>query len=43
MQLFGKNLHHNTDWSALVEGCISGDRKAQKALYDALSGKMYAV
>lgn len=43
MQLFGKNLHHNTDWPALVEGCISGDRKAQKALYDALSGKMYAV
>ena len=43
MQLFGKNLHHNTDWSALVEGCIGGDRKAQKALYDALSGKMYAV
>ena len=43
MQLFGKNLHHNTDWSALVEGCKIGDRKAQKALYDALSGKMYAV
>ena len=43
MQLFGKNLHHNTDWPALVERCISGDRKAQKALYDALSGKMYAV
>ena len=43
MQLFGKNLHHNTDWPSLVSSCISGDRKAQKALYDALSGKMYAV
>ena len=54
MQLFGKNLHLNSrekpdgngsraDWSTLVEGCRRGDRRFQKALYDALSAKMFAV
>lgn len=27
----------------LLEGCIKGDRKCQKALYDAYSGKMFGV
>ena len=54
MQLFGLNLHLNTreqqkkggsdaGWDALVQDCIRGERKAQKALYDALAGKMFAV
>lgn len=54
MQLFGKKLHLNSRekssgpasneaLSSLVEGCREGDRRAQKALYDALSGKMFAV
>jgi len=54
MQLFGKKLHLNSrekpggssakaDYPQIVEGCRNGDRKAQKALYDALSGKMFAV
>ena len=54
MQLFGKDLHLNfrekqetkgsgTDWQSLVDGCRSGDRRSQKAMYDALSRKMYAV
>lgn len=43
MQLFGNKKHLNsriTDW---IEGAIKGERKAQKSIYDALSGKMYAV
>jgi DNA-directed RNA polymerase specialized sigma24 family protein len=27
----------------LISGCISGDRRMQKALYDKYAGKMYAV
>ena len=27
----------------LIQGCINGDRRMQKALYDKYSGKMYAV
>ena len=31
------------DWTSLVEGCKRGDRRSQKAVYDQLSGKMFAV
>ena len=27
----------------IIEGCLAGDRKAQKMLYEMFSGKMYAV
>lgn len=27
----------------LIEACMRGDRRAQKAMYDSLSGKMYAL
>lgn len=54
MQLFGNKLHLNSqkqpeepegklDYASLIEGCKSGDRLSQKALYDALSRKMFAV
>lgn len=43
MQLFGSKLHLNNDFSELVRDVRAGDRKAQKAIYDSLSGKMYAV
>ncbi len=45
MQLFGKKEHLNNReaWASLVEGCRQGDRRSQKAVYDRLSGKMYAV
>ena len=51
MQLFGNKLHLNTreeqDDTGRILRCIEqakgGDRRAQKAIYDALSGKMYAV
>lgn len=39
MQLFGGNLHLNI-W---LEGAKRGDRLCQKAIYDHLSAKMYAV
>ncbi|MBR4826341.1 MAG: sigma-70 family RNA polymerase sigma factor [Bacteroidales bacterium] len=39
MQLFGDNTHLNS-W---ITKAKEGDRRAQKAIYDALSGKMYAV
>ncbi|MBR1868707.1 MAG: sigma-70 family RNA polymerase sigma factor [Bacteroidales bacterium] len=31
------------DWAPLVENCRKGDRRSQKAVYDLLSGKMFAV
>ena len=31
------------DEKQLIDGCIKGDRKAQKALYDKYSGRMLAV
>lgn len=54
MQLFGNKLHLNSqkqpenpegklDYASLIEGCKSGNRLSQKALYDALSRKMFAV
>ena len=39
MQLFGDNSHLNT-W---ITKAKEGDRRAQKAIYDALSGKMFAL
>lgn len=54
MQLFGNKLHLNSQkqpedpegssgYASLIEGCKSGNRLSQKALYDALSRKMFAV
>ena len=54
MQLFGNKLHlknreqetshgGNGVTPALVEQCKKGDRRAQKLVYDSLSGKMFAV
>lgn len=51
MQLFGDKKHlisrngqgEATDVLELVASAKAGDRRAQKAIYDALSGKMYAV
>lgn len=39
MQLFSDNSHLNS-W---IDKARQGDRRAQKAIYDALSGKMFAV
>ena len=43
MQLFGDKLHLKTRETEWIEGAKSGDRRSQKAIYDMLSGKMYAV
>ena len=51
MQLFGNKKHLNSqdgqgeadEILRYVADAIKGDRRAQKAIYDALSGKMYAV
>ena len=51
MQLFGNKKHLNSqdgqgeadDILRYVADAMKGDRRAQKAIYDALSGKMYAV
>lgn len=43
MQLFGNKSHLNTRVTEWIEGAKSGDRRSQKAIYDMLSGKMYAV
>ncbi len=44
MQLFGNKKHldtaKETDW---IEGAKQGDRRAQKAIYDKLSAKMFAI
>lgn len=40
MQLFGDNSHLNT-WT--IEKAKEGDRRAQKAIYDALSAKMFPI
>ena len=50
MQLFGNKLHLDTrgkqsagdDILQVIEKAKGGDRRAQKAIYDSLSGKMYA-
>lgn len=45
MQLFGQKNHLLTreNQLQLIDECKKGDRRAQKALYDALAPKMYAV
>lgn len=43
MQLFGDKKHLNTRITDWIEGASKGDRKSQKAIYDALSSKMFAV
>lgn len=43
MQLFGDKKHLKTRESEWIEGARAGDRRSQKAIYDLLSGKMYAV
>ena len=40
MQLFGDNSHLYT-W--MIEKAKEGDRRAQKAIYDALADKMFAL
>lgn len=43
MQLFGSKKHLDTEVSFLVEQSIKGNRNAQRRIFDALSGKMFAV
>lgn len=43
MQLFGNKKHLDTDVSTQLARAIDGDRHAQKAIFDSLSGKMFAV
>jgi|SRR5574344_125917 RNA polymerase sigma factor (sigma-70 family) len=43
MQLFGDNKHLDTRETDWIEGAKRGDRRSQKAIYDLLSGKMFAV
>lgn len=43
MQLFGNKKHLDTDVSSQVASAIKGDKRAQKAIFDSLSGKMFAV
>lgn len=43
MQLFKDKKHLNTRITDWIEGARKGDAKSQKSIYDALSGKMFAV
>lgn len=43
MQLFGNKKHLDTREADWIDGAKKGDRRAQKALYDMLSAKMYAL
>ena len=43
MQLFKSKSHLFTREADLIEGAKAGDRRCQKAIYDSLAGKMYAV
>lgn len=43
MQLFGNRKHLDTREADWIEGAKRGDRKSQKAIYDLLSRKMFAV
>lgn len=43
MQLFKDKEHLNTRMTDWIEGARKGDSKSQKSIYDALSGKMFAV
>ena len=43
MQLFADKKHLNSRITEWIEGARKGDRRSQKAIYDALSGKMFAL
>ena len=43
MQLFGDKKHLKSREEEWIEGAKGGDRRSQKAIYDLLSRKMYAV
>ena len=43
MQLFGNKKHLNSRETEWIEGAKRGDRRSQKAIYDLLSAKMFAV
>ncbi len=43
MQLFGNGKHLDNREAEMIEGARSGDRKSQKAIFDLLSRKMFAV
>ena len=43
MQLFKDKKHLNTRETEWIEGAKRGDRRCQKAIYDLLSAKMFAV
>ena len=43
MQLFKNKKHLNTREAEWIEGARRGDRRSQKAIYDLLSAKMFAV
>ena len=43
MQLFGNKKPLNTRETEWIEGAKRGDRRSQKAIYDLLSAKMFAV
>ena len=43
MQLFGNRKHLNTREAEWIEGAKRGERRSQKAIYDLLSAKMFAV
>ncbi len=40
---FGNKKHLDTREAGWIEGAKQGDRKSQKAIYDRLSAKMFAV
>lgn len=43
MQLFGNGKHLDNREAEMIEGAKSGDRRSQKAIFDLLSPKMFAV
>ena len=43
MQLFGNKKHLDTQEKDWIEGAKHGDSKSQKAIFDMLSSKMYAI
>ena len=43
MQLFPNKKHLNSRETEWIEGAKRGERRAQKAIYDLLSAKMFAV
>ena len=43
MQLFTNKKHLKSREAEWIEGAKTGDRRSQKAIYDLLSAKMFAV